>query len=73
MAPTEVLARQHYENALNELEPRGHILQALLTGSVTGARRREVLAGLADGSIQLAIGTHALITDERRSMRSWVW
>ena len=62
MAPTEVLARQHYENALNELEPRG-IHCALLTGSVTGARRREVLAGLADGSIQLAIGTHALISD----------
>lgn len=62
MAPTEVLARQHYENALNELEPRG-MHCALLTGSVTGARRREVLAGLADGSIQLAIGTHALISD----------
>ncbi len=53
MAPTEVLARQHYENALNELEPRG-IHCALLTGSVTGTRRREVLAGLADGGIQLA-------------------
>ena len=62
MAPTEVLARQHYENAKKELEPKG-IRCALLTGSIPGARRREVLTGLKDGSIQLAIGTHALISD----------
>lgn len=62
MAPTEVLARQHYENALHELEPLG-VKCALLTGSVTGAKRREVLASLADGSCLLAIGTHALISE----------
>ncbi len=62
MAPTEVLARQHYENALRELEPLG-VKCALLTGSVTGAKRREVLASLADGSCLLAIGTHALISE----------
>ena len=62
MAPTEMLARQHYENAQRELEPLG-IRCALLTGSVTGARRREVLSALADGSCQVAIGTHALISE----------
>ncbi len=62
MAPTEVLARQHYENALKELEPYG-IHCELLTGSVTGARRRAVLAALADGSCMVAIGTHALISE----------
>lgn len=62
MAPTEVLARQHYENALRELEPLG-VKCALLTGSVTGAKRREVLKSLADGSCLLAIGTHALISE----------
>lgn len=62
MAPTEVLARQHYENALRELEPLG-VKCALLTGSVTGAKRRELLKSLADGSCLLAIGTHALISE----------
>ena len=62
MAPTEVLARQHYENALKTLGSHG-ISCVLLTGAVTGAARRSALEGLRSGSIQLAIGTHALISD----------
>ena len=61
MAPTEILARQHYEN-LAPLFARFGITCALLTGSTKAKERRETLAGLADGSITLCIGTHALLT-----------
>ncbi|HEX6263553.1 MAG TPA: ATP-dependent DNA helicase RecG [Actinomycetota bacterium] len=86
MAPTEVLAQQHYRNIrallagigarsvtegpldpqvdLFDPEPGEHNLTyALLTGAVTGAERREVLEGLADGSVQLVVGTHALVQE----------
>lgn len=63
MAPTEVLAAQHYASALKALAGRG-IRCELLTGSITGSRRRRVLAALADGSCQLVIGTHALISED---------
>jgi ATP-dependent DNA helicase RecG len=59
MAPTEILARQH----LATIEPMARklgIRAALLTGRDKGAARKEVLAGLADGSIAIAVGTHAL-------------
>ena len=56
MAPTEILARQH----LRTLERLCPVPVALLAGSVKGAERRRVLAGFADGSIPIAIGTHAL-------------
>ena len=60
MAPTEILANQHYENLIAEL--RGmDVKVALLTGSVKGKRRQEILDGVADGSINIVIGTHALI------------
>lgn len=60
MAPTEILANQHYENLVAEL--RGmDVKVALLTGSVKGKRRQEILDGVADGSINIVIGTHALI------------
>ncbi len=60
MAPTEILANQHYENLIAEL--RGmDVRVALLTGSVKGKRRQEILDGVADGSINIVIGTHALI------------
>ena len=62
MAPTEVLARQHANTLSKLLEPAG-IRTALLTGSVKAKEKREAVAGLADGSIQLAIGTHALLTE----------
>lgn len=62
MAPTEVLAQQHYRNILRYLVPTG-VRCALLTGSSTGKERREIDAGLRDGSIGIIIGTHALIED----------
>ena len=59
MAPTEILARQHYQGLA-----RFSIRCALLTGSTRAKERREILAGLADGSIDLCIGTHALLTED---------
>lgn len=63
MAPTEILARQHYQG-LAPLLARFSIRCALLTGSIRAKERREILAGLADGSIDLCIGTHALLTED---------
>ena len=62
MAPTEVLANQHYANILKYLAPTG-VKAVLLTGSTGTKARREIHAGLEDGSIGLIIGTHALIED----------
>ncbi len=62
MAPTEVLAQQHFANVSKYLRPTG-VRAALLTGTTTAARRREIHAGLEDGSIGILIGTHALIED----------
>lgn len=63
MAPTEILARQHYQG-LAPLLARFSIRCALLTGSTRSRERREILAGLADGTIDLCIGTHALLTED---------
>ncbi len=63
MAPTEILARQHYEN-LTPLFARFGLHCALLTGSTRARERRAILAGLADGTIDLCIGTHALLTED---------
>ena len=62
MAPTEVLAQQHFANVSKYLQPTG-VKVALLTGSTGTAARREIHAGLEDGSIGIVIGTHALIED----------
>jgi ATP-dependent DNA helicase RecG len=62
MAPTEVLAEQHYRK-LCEWMPQLHIRCALLTGSTPARRRRELLADLANGSLQMLVGTHALLED----------
>lgn len=62
MAPTEVLAQQHYANISKYLAPTG-VRCELLIGSTTKAARRPVLSGLADGSVGIIIGTHALIED----------
>ena len=59
MAPTELLARQHHRT-LSRICP---VPVELLTGSVTGRARTRVLEGLADGSVKLVIGTHALIQE----------
>ncbi len=62
MAPTEILATQHAEALAKWAEPLG-IGTALLTGSTRTAERRRIAEGLADGSIHMLIGTHALIED----------
>ncbi|RYD58026.1 MAG: ATP-dependent DNA helicase RecG [Sphingobacteriales bacterium] len=63
MAPTEILAQQHYQGVKGFLEKMG-IPVALLTGNVKGKDRKNILTGLADGSIPIAIGTHALIEEK---------
>ena len=62
MAPTEVLARQHYKTFSGFFEGTG-IRVAVLTGSTKASERKEILAGAAAGEISLLIGTHAVITD----------
>ena len=62
MAPTEILAEQHERSLSRFLKDTG-ISIALLTGSVKPSRKREIIQGLADGSIDLVVGTHALISD----------
>jgi ATP-dependent DNA helicase RecG len=62
MAPTEILARQHYQGINELLEPLG-IKVAILTGTVKGKDRKAVLKGLVDGSIPIVVGTHAIIED----------
>ena len=68
MAPTEVLAQQHFANVTKYLKPTG-VRCALLTGSSTAKERREIHAGLEDGSIGIIIGTHALLEDDVRFLR----
>lgn len=60
MAPTEILAEQHYKGIVAQLAPLG-IRVELLTGNVKGNRRKMILNDLATGDIRLLIGTHALI------------
>ena len=62
MAPTEVLAQQHFKNIQKLLAPTG-VNAALLTGSSKTAQRREVHQGIEDGSIAILVGTHALLED----------
>ena len=63
MAPTEILAQQHYNN-IRELLKDMPVETALLTGSTSKAKRRELLAKAADGSLHILTGTHALIEDQ---------
>lgn len=62
MAPTEILATQHYESISAMLEPIG-VKVALLTGSTSQKQRRQIHADLLDGSLSILIGTHAVIED----------
>ena len=65
MAPTEILAEQHYASLRGLFEPMG-ITVGLLTGSMTPKNKKLVREAIAAGQIQLAVGTHALITDATR-------
>lgn len=62
MAPTEVLARQHLSRLVEWLTPL-QVSVELLTGSTTSSRRRDRLQQLAQGQLQLLVGTHALLED----------
>ena len=62
MAPTEILAEQHYQSLNKIFTPMG-IRVALLTGSMKVKEKREVREAIAAGQIDLVVGTHALITD----------
>ena len=64
MAPTEILANQHYETLKNFLAPLGDAVHvALLTGSTTAKNRVPIHNGLMNGTIHILIGTHALLED----------
>ena len=62
MAPTEVLAEQHYRNLCRWL-PQLHVSVELLTGSTPRPKRRQLLDDLANGSLNVLVGTHALLED----------
>ena len=62
MAPTEVLAQQHYANIQKYLKPTS-VQCALLTGSTPQKERRAIHAALEDGSLGILVGTHALLED----------
>lgn len=62
MAPTEILAQQHFFSISELLGDMGLAVK-LLTGNVKGKARKEILAELADGSLSLVVGTHALIEE----------
>jgi ATP-dependent DNA helicase RecG len=63
MAPTELLARQHAENAARLLEPLG-LRIAYLTGNIKAAGRKDLLKHLAVGEIDIVVGTHALFSKD---------
>src|SRR5436305_998902 len=63
MAPTEILARQHIKT-ISPLAERAGLRVAILTGRENGKERRDILARLAKGEIDLLVGTHALIQDD---------
>lgn len=63
MAPTEILAQQHYESITKMLQDMS-VSVAFLSGSIKGKKRETILQGLMDGSIHIIVGTHALIEDK---------
>ncbi len=62
MVPTEILAEQHFQSLSDMFKDRAKI--ALLTGSIKGKRRREILESVRTGQVDILIGTHALIQEE---------
>jgi ATP-dependent DNA helicase RecG len=68
MAPTEILAEQHFRKLIGWLEPLG-LQVAWITGSVKGRARQKMLDAAASGEAQLVVGTHAVIEDKVRFAR----
>jgi ATP-dependent DNA helicase RecG len=62
LAPTEILARQHHQTLLRQLDPIG-VRVAILTGREKGRARDSVLMGLASGEIDILVGTHAIFQE----------
>ena len=62
MAPTEILATQHYDKISRQVAPLGLRVE-FLSGSTKTAKRRQILVGLENGDVDILIGTHALIED----------
>jgi ATP-dependent DNA helicase RecG len=65
MAPTEILAEQHFRNAVRTFDGTGYNV-GLLTGGGKAAEKRKVHAGIENGEIQMVVGTHAIIQDAVR-------
>ncbi len=63
LAPTEILARQHHATLLSQLDSLG-VRVAILTGREKGRARESVLMGLADGSVDILVGTHAIFQEK---------
>jgi ATP-dependent DNA helicase RecG len=63
LAPTEILARQHHSTLLGQIHSLG-VRVAILTGREKGKARESVLMGLADGSIDILVGTHAIFQEK---------
>ncbi|GAA4718087.1 ATP-dependent DNA helicase RecG [Sphingomonas lutea] len=63
LAPTEILARQHHATLLGQLDSLG-VRVAILTGREKGRARESVLMGLADGSVDILVGTHAIFQEK---------
>ena len=63
MAPTEILANQHYLGIKERLEKIGLRVE-LLTSSIKGKKKNEILEGIANGDVDIVIGTHSLIEDD---------
>lgn len=68
MAPTEILATQHYEKISKQVTPLGLRVE-FLSGSTKAAKRRQILEGLQNGDVDILIGTHALIEDKVQFQR----
>jgi len=64
MAPTEILAEQHFRNLAHLLEDLPEVRMELLTGSTPSPRRREILQKVAGGMVDILVGTHALIQED---------
>ena len=62
MAPTELLARQHFETLSKDLAPQGYKI-SMLIGSQTAAERRKILASVESGETDIVVGTHAVISE----------